>query len=254
MRRHRVIPSLLLSKGGLVKTTRFARPSYVGDPINAVRIFNEKEVDELIVLDIDASGERRGPDFATAEQLADECFMPLCWGGGVRSVDDAMTLFALGIEKVAVRSAGLADPALYRRIADRAGEQAVVVAVDVERTMFGGRRVRDGLGAKSRRDWRDVLRDGAANGAGEALVMAVDRDGMRAGMDLDLVREAAGVVDIPLIAAGGIGSLGDVRAAIDAGADAVAAGAWCVWQGPQKGVLITYPTPAQMRDLWSSGA
>lgn len=251
MIRHRLIPSLLLSKSGLVKTTRFGKPSYVGDAINAVRIFNEKEVDELIVLDIDASPEGRGPDLAMAEQLAEECFMPLCWGGGVRNVDDAAALFALGVEKVAIRSASVRDTSVIRRIADRAGEQAVVAAIDVERGLFGGYRLRNGIGVRDKRDWKDALRTAVEHGAGEILLSAVDRDGMRAGMDLDLIREASQIVDVPLIGACGVGGLEHARAAIDAGADAVAAGAWCVWRGPQKAVLITYPTSDQMRTLWS---
>ena len=245
---HRIIPSLLLKGEGLVKTRKFGKPSYVGDPINAVRIFNQKEVDELIVLDIEATKSGRAPNFAMAEELAGECFMPLCWGGGVRTVENAMQLFSLGIEKVAIRSAGLADPTLYRRIADRAGEQAVVASIDIERTLFGARRA---LGA-GKRDWRDVLRQAAASGAGEVLLMAVDRDGMRGGMDLDLIREAAAVADLPLIAAGGAGSLADIKAAAAAGADAVAAGAFCVWQGPQAGVLISYPRPAELAALWGT--
>lgn len=246
MLRHRIIPSLLLKGEGLVKTRRFAKPSYVGDPINAVRIFNQKEVDELIVLDIDATKEGRPPNFAMAEELAGECFMPLCWGGGVRSVEDAAQLFSLGVEKVAIRSAGIADLTLYRRIAERAGEQAVVASIDVERTMFGARRA---IGA-GKRDWRDVLLTAATNGAGEVLLMAADRDGMRGGMDLELIREAVTIADLPLIAAGGAGSLADIKAATDAGADAVAAGAFCVWQGPQAAVLISYPRPAELAAMW----
>src|SRR4051812_39626575 len=156
----RLIPCLLLSgsRGGLVKTMRFRDPKYVGDPINAVRIFNEKEVDELMVLDIDASKEGRGPDFAMAEQLASECFMPLCYGGGIRSFDDALTLFSLGVEKVALQSAFLRDPTILRKIADHAGEQAVVASVDVAKDWLGRYRLRTGPGVKPLSpDWRAAV-------------------------------------------------------------------------------------------------
>jgi imidazole glycerol-phosphate synthase subunit HisF len=250
MLRHRVIPSLLLRNEGLVKTTQFGKASYVGDPINAVKIFNEKEVDELIVLDIDATAEGRSPNFAMAEELAAECFMPLCWGGGIRTADDAKTLFSLGIEKVAIRSAAVDNPALLRAIADRAGEQAVVASIDVKKSFFGGTHLVNGTGAKDKRRWQDALQSAVAHGAGEVLLMSVDHDGMRSGMNLDLIREASALVDVPLIAGGGIGSLGHIKDAVDAGADAVAAGAYCVWQGPQKAVLITYPRYNELTALW----
>ena len=231
---YRVIPCLLLSGGGLVKTHKFAKPKYVGDPINAVRIFNEKEVDELMVLDIDASKERRGPDFDLIEQLAGECFMPLCYGGGIRTAEDARTLFKLGVEKVALQSAVFRTPSIVREIADRAGEQAVVVSIDVKR------------------NWLEAVREAVELGAGEILFNAVDRDGTLAGIDADLIREASRIADVPLIAIGGVGSLADMGAAIKAGASAVAAGAYFVFQGPHRAVLITYPRYDELSDLWRS--
>lgn len=251
MLRHRVIPSLLLRNEGLVKTIQFGKSSYVGDPINAVKIFNEKEVDELIVLDIDATREGRPPNFALAEELAGECFMPLCWGGGIRTVEDARTLFSLGVEKVAIRSAAVDNPALFRAIADRAGEQAVVASIDVKKGgFFGGTQLLNGNGAKDKRRWQEAVRTAVAHGAGEIMLMSADHDGMREGMNLDLIREASALVDVPLIAAGGIGKTEHIREAVDAGADAVAVGAWCVWQGPQKAVLITYPRYEELTALW----
>ena len=250
----RVIPSLLLSKGGLVKTHRFAAPKYVGDPINAVRIFNDKEVDELMVLDIDATRERRGPDFELIEQLAGECFMPLCYGGGIRNFDDARTLFGLGVEKVAIQSAFLQDPAVLRRIASHAGEQAVVASIDVEKNWLGKHKVRASAGARPKSsDWRHLLREAVANGAGEVLLTSVERDGTMKGMDLPLIEEASRSIEVPLIAAGGAGSLGDIRAAVSAGADAVAAGAFFVFHGPHRAVLITYPQYEELKVLWQAG-
>jgi len=251
---HRVIPCLLLSesRGGLVKTLKFGKPKYVGDPINAVKIFNEKEVDELMVLDIDATREGRGPDFALIEDLASECFMPLCYGGGIRSAEDARTLFSLGVEKVCLQTAVARNPAIVREIADRAGEQAVVVSIDVKRNWLGKPQLHSAAGVKPPfSDWRDAVRDAVQRGAGEILFNAVDRDGTLAGPDLDLIREASGIADVPLIAVGGIGSLADMKAATEAGASAVAAGAYFVFQGPHRAVLITYPRYDELRALWS---
>lgn len=248
---HRVIPCLLMSGGGLVKTLKFSKPKYVGDPINAVRIFNEKEADELIVLDIDASKQGRGPDFDVVEQLAGECFMPLCYGGGIRSADDARALFKIGVEKVALQSAALRDPQIIREIADFAGEQAVVVSIDVKRNWLGQPRLFSGAGIAAEADWRDALRQVVAFGAGEILLNAVDRDGTLGGIDKALVEEASSVVDVPLIAIGGVGSLADIRAATDAGASAVAAGAFFVFQGPHRAVLITYPRYEELSNVWS---
>ena len=249
MLRNRIIPALLLKDSGLYKTIKFARPSYVGDPINAVKIFNEKEVDELIVLDIEATRAGRPPDFAMAEWLAEECFMPLCWGGGIRHAEDAAQLFKLGIEKVSLQTAALTDMRLVTQLASRHGTQAVVVSVDIEKDWLGKYRLRTATG-KDKREWQSVLREAAAAGAGEVLLTAVDKEGTRSGMDLKLIAEAAALLDIPLIANGGAGSLADMKAATDAGASAVAAGAYFVWQGPHSAVLITYPRPAEIRATW----
>ena len=252
MLRPRVIPCLLLSpsRGGLVKTRRFREPKSVGDPINAVRIFNEKEVDELMVLDIDATGEGRGPDFERIEELAGECFMPLCYGGGIRTAEEAKTIFSLGVEKVALQSVFLDDPHVVRQIADHGGEQAVVVSLDVERDWLGRQRLR---GARSR-DWRDALKDAVGAGAGEILLTSVDREGTLGGMDTGLIAEASAMVDVPLIANGGASSLADIQAAVKAGASAVAAGAFFVFHGPHRAVLITYPRYEELRRLWEQTA
>ncbi len=249
---HRVIPSLLLHDGGLVKTSQFAAAKYVGDPINAVRIFNEKEVDELMLIDISASKLNRAPDFDLIEDVASECFMPLCYGGGIRSADDARRLFRIGVEKVCLQSSALANPGLLREIADFAGEQAVVFSVDVKKDWLG--RTKLHTASKSARgvgDWQDVLRTAVEHGAGEILFNNVDRDGTMKGMDNALIKEAASICDVPLIAAGGVASLQDIRAATDAGASAVAAGAFFVFHGPHRAVLISYPRYSELSQLWS---
>ncbi len=242
MLKHRVIPCLLLKEGGLVKTTRFSDPVYVGDPINAIRIFNDKEVDELMVLDIEASRSGREPDYGLIEQFAGECFMPLCYGGGIRTVEQAQRLFALGVEKVCIQSAGLADMSLIRRIADRFGSQSVLFSLDVKKGLLGGRAVHRRSGSRTEsRPWRSVIDEAVGNGAGEIVLNAVDRDGTMKGMDTELIRQGSQGLPVPLVAVGGVGSLADIRKAVDAGASAVGVGAWFVFYGPHRAVLITYP-------------
>lgn len=252
---HRVIPCLLLQNGGLVKTKRFAAPKYVGDPINAIRIFNEKEVDELMVLDIAASKDRREPDYALIEQFAGECFMPLCIGGGIRTLEQAKRIFGLGVEKVCVQTAALDNPALITAIAERFGSQAVVVSADVKRNLMRQPRLYSSARGKTlSRPWLDFVRAAVEAGAGEILLNAVDRDGMMQGMDLDLIRAGSAAVSVPLIAAGGASSLADIKAAVDVGASAVSAGAFFVFHGPHRAVLITYPRYAELEALFGAPA
>jgi cyclase len=224
----------------------------VGDPINAIRIFNDKEVDELMVLDIRASKEHREPNYALIEQFAGECFMPLCYGGGIRTVEQAWQLFALGVEKVCLQTAAIEDAGLVTRIAERFGNQAVLVSVDIKKDWLG----RQHLYAAARnkalsRPWLQFMKEMVAAGAGEMVLNAVDRDGVMQGMDLDLIREASAAMSVPLIALGGAGSLADIKAAVDAGASAVAAGAFFVFHGPHRAVLITYPTYRELENLLS---
>lgn len=248
--RARVIPCLLLHNGGLVKTARFKNPKYVGDPINAIRIFNDKEVDELVVLDIAASQEHREPNYALIEQFAGECFMPLCYGGGIHSVEQARRLFELGVEKVCLQTAALRDIAVISRIAERFGSQSVVISADVKKNWFGAHRL---YAAASRKivsySWLEYLRAAVSAGAGEVMLNAVDQDGVMQGMDLELIREAAAALPVPLIAVGGIGSLRHIKEAIDAGASAVAAGSFFVFQGRHRAVLITYPQDRELESL-----
>jgi cyclase len=255
MLKHRVIPCLLLRDGGLVKTTRFAKPKYVGDPVNAIRIFNEKEVDELIVLDITASREGREPDFALIERFAGECFMPLCYGGGISNVEQARRLFGIGVEKVCVQTAVLDDTRLIGEIAARFGSQAVIASIDVKKDFFGRHRLYGATAGKTRPvPWKDHLRRVVEAGAGEIVLNAVDRDGAMSGMDIPLIHEAAHAVGVPLIAMGGVGSLQDIKASTDAGASAVAAGAFFVFHGPHRAVLITYPNYRQLESLLGATA
>jgi cyclase len=243
MFRPRVMPCLLLDDGSLVKTIRFKGGTYLGDPINAVRIYNECEADELIFLDIHATQQKRRIDFELLRQIATECFMPLTYGGGIATEDDAAELFALGIEKIALNEAALAQPELIRRLSQRFGSQAIVVSMDVRRPLFGHARV---YGARGSRDTRlrpdEWAQRAAEYGAGEILLNSIDRDGTWEGFDLETISVVSGAVDIPVIACGGAGSLGDVRRAIAAGASAAAAGSLFVFQKKGMGVLINYPT------------
>lgn len=248
--RNRVIPVLLVKDRGLVKTTKFRDPRYVGDPLNAIRIFNEKEVDELVLLDISATPEDRGPNFALVEAVASECFMPLAYGGGVRGVDDVRRLFALGVEKVILRSAAAQDVQTVTNIAEFAGSSSLTVSIDVATGRFGRRHiVSPGTRLDGSRDWAGWLREVIRAGAGEVILTSVDRDGTMSGMDLDLIAEAAGATTVPLVAVGGVGSLDHILAGVHAGADAVGAGAFFVFHGKRRAVLITYPDYDRLSSL-----
>jgi len=249
MLRTRVIPCLLLKGRGLVKTVKFANPKYVGDPINAVKIFNEKEVDELMLLDITASEEGREPNFQLIEEIAEECFMPMAYGGGITSMDHIRRILKLGVEKVVLNRAALEQPQLVKQAAAEFGAQAVVVSIDVKKRLFGGHQVVGRRGQHSTgRDPLQFAKEVQALGAGEILLNTVDRDGTMDGMDLKLVRELAAGLSVPLVAVGGVGALQHIVQARDAGASAIAAGSFFVFQGPHRAVLISYPEYQELLD------
>lgn len=250
MLKHRVIPCLLLKNGGLVKTLKFSNPKYVGDPINAIRIFNEKEVDELMVLDIGVSKENREPNYAVIEQIAGECFMPLCYGGGINSFDQAQKLFAIGVEKICIQNAAMIDLNIIEQIAKKFGNQSVIASVDVKKNWLGRYQLFSAkTGNMQKESWEQYLLNVVSAGAGEVVLNAVDRDGTMCGMDLDLIKKGASAVNVPLIAIGGLNSLSDIKAAVNAGASAIAAGAFFVFYGPHRAVLITYPSYQELETL-----
>ena len=252
MFRARVIPCLLLKGDGLVKTVRFKEPKYVGDPINAVKIFNEKEVDELIFLDITATPEGRTPSFDRVRDIASECFMPMCYGGGVRSMEHARKLFNLGVEKVALNSAAAENPALITELANAFGNQSIIVGVDVMRDWMGRPRVFIRCGTKNTgRAPVEYVREMEQRGAGEILLNSVDRDGTMQGFDVELIREVTQAVHIPVVVCGGAGSVAHLGAAVAAGASGVAAGSLFVFTGPHRAVLINYPTANELRDAFA---
>jgi cyclase len=239
----RIIPCLLLQDGALVKTVRFKDSRYVGDPINAIKIFNEKRVDELIVLDISASREHREPDYALIEELASECFMPLCYGGGVSTLAQAKRIVNLGVEKIAVNHAALSKPEFVGELAAQLGSQSVVVCIDVKRKWSGRCRVYDSakgnLTDKDPFEYADQL---VRMGAGEVLLNSVDRDGTQQGYDHELVRGLTARLTVPVIACGGAWTTEHLRSVVqDSGASAAAAGSMFVFQGRHRAVLISYP-------------
>jgi imidazole glycerol-phosphate synthase subunit HisF len=255
MRRARVIPCLLVQSRALVKTVRFTDPRYIGDPINAVRIFNEKEVDELILLDISAVRQGKQPDLKLIAQIAGECFMPLCYGGGIQSLDDAKTILSLGVEKVAVNTMAIERPAFVREIADAVGSQSIVISIDATRTTAGEYEVWSRAGSRRMAiDPVTCARQMEELGAGELMVNSIDRDGTLGGYDLDLITRVAQAVRIPVIASGGAGRTHDFAAAVKiAGASAVAAGSLFVYYGRRRAVLINYPSAAELDTVFAEG-
>ena len=248
MLRSRIIPCLLVRNGGLVKTRQFGDDKYVGDPINAIRIFNEKEADELTLLDIDATSAGRPPDMALIGNAADQCRMPLAYGGGVASAAVAEQIIRLGVEKVCVSAAAVQRPQLIREIADRIGSQSVSVVLDVKHRRLQRRSLEVVTHNGNRRTGLDpieVAADAQRLGAGEIVVNSVDRDGMMDGYDLDLARRVRSATTTPLTVLGGAGSLADVDELIRAvGPVGAAAGSLFVFKGRFRAVLINYQRPA----------
>ncbi len=240
----RLMPCLLMSNGALVKTVRFKEGSYVGDPVNAVRIFNQKEVDELILLDIHATTQDRGIDYDTLEKVVSECFMPICYGGGVRSIEDMRRLYALGIEKVSLGAAAFEVPGLVQTASYEFGSQAVVVTLDVKKGLLGKATVRTHNGTRDTKVTPlEAAREFEKQGVGEILLYSVDRDGTWSGFDLMLIETVSRGVTVPVLAAGGASSLQDITAAVkEAGASGVAVGSLAVFQGKDLGVLIKFPS------------
>jgi len=239
--RPRVIPTLLLSDGGLVKTIRFGKRRYVGDPINAVRIFNEKEVDELVLLDIDATVEGRGPHFAAVEEILSEAFMPVGYGGGISSMNQVERLVKLGVEKVVLNSVLAEEPKLLTEAAQAFGSQSIVASMDYKRDLLGRYRAfTHGGKRKLAGDPTDLMREWADRGAGEIVLNSMDRDGTRRGLDVDFLARVSASVDVPVVGVGGAGNATHLAAALRAGASAVGAGSMFIFHGVHQAVLISY--------------
>ena len=252
MLRPRIIPSLLIQDNGLVKTVNFKNPKYVGDPINAVRIFNEKEVDELAIFDIDATAKGLEPNYSLIERIANQSRMPLCYGGGVKTVEQAQKIFGLGIEKIALSSAVLHNPELITQIANRVGAQSVIVVLDVKKTLFGGYEVYTHNGKKSTGiNPFDFAEKAQRLGAGEIIINSIDQDGVMKGFDMNLIDKVRDKISLPLTVLGGAGELQHIQQVIHKhGEIGVAAGSLFVFKGVYKAVLINYPEKGEKEKLY----
>jgi cyclase len=248
MLKTRVIPCLLLLDDGLVKTVKFKSPKYVGDPINAVKIFNEKEVDELIFLDISATSQNRKPNFTLINEIATECFMPLCYGGGVKTIEDIRILLKLGVEKVSINTSAIQDPTFISKAAATFGSSTIVVSMDIKKNIWGKYYLYTQRGqVNTNIEPVDFAERMEKAGAGEILINSVDYDGTMKGYDLPIIKRITDTVSIPVIATGGAGKLEDFKTAVEqGGVSAVAAGSMFVFIGAHKAVLINYPKPTDL--------
>lgn len=251
MLRSRVMPCLLLKNSRLVKTIKFKTPNYVGDPVNAVKIYNDKEVDELVILDISATVENRKPPFKIIAEIVDECFMPFAYGGGITSIEEVRELFRLGVEKVVISSYAIKNPSFIQNVSEFFGKQSIVVAIDVKKNFFNKYEVFTHNGQRSTKfepvELAELMEE---MGAGEIFLNSIDQDGTMTGYDVDLISKVASAVRIPVIACGGAGCINDLKEAIQkGGASAVAIGSMAVYQGRNRAVLINFPKPDEIKNL-----
>jgi len=251
MLRLRITPCLLLRDKGLVKTKNFKPFKYIGDPINAIRIFNEKKSDELIVLDIDATSENLSPDFSMIKKLAAECRMPLCYGGGIKNVDHAKQIISLGVEKVALSSSFIDNPDIVTDISSVVGSQSVVVILDVKKSFFGKYEVYTHNGqVNTKKTPMELAKLAVKLGAGEIVVNSIDLDGSMKGYDLTLAKELRNAVNTPISIMGGAGSLNDMKKLFDVcGVVGAIAGSLFVFKGALQAVLINYPSSVEKDNL-----
>jgi imidazole glycerol-phosphate synthase subunit HisF len=248
----RVIPCLLLKNKSLIKTVNFRKFNYIGDPVNTCRIFNELEVDELAFLDIRASLENYGPQFEILQEIANECFMPVSYGGGIKTLEQAEKIFRTGFEKIVINTTSFKNPGFITEVAKNFGSQSLIVSVDVKKNIFGKYHVCSHSSTKTENvNFEEWLKEIESLGAGEVLLTSVDREGTWKGLDVDLIKKATGILNIPLIANGGAGKLQDISDAVKIGnASAVALGSMVVYQGKDLGVLVNFPEQTALKDLF----
>jgi cyclase len=253
MLKTRIIPCLLLHDGGLVKTEKFKNPKYVGDPINAVRIFNEKEVDELIFLDIDASKQNREPNLSIIEDLATECFMPFAYGGGITSLKQIQRILNIGVEKVIINHSALADTNFIKEASKHFGSSTIIVAIDIKKDLWGNYKLYNHVRQKTEKITPQEHAQRICDaGAGELFVNNVDRDGTYLGFDFPVLEAINKIVSVPVIACGGASSLADLKTVVSkTNVSGVAAGSLFVYQGPHRAVLISYPSQEELKQLFS---
>ncbi len=251
MKRIRIIPVLLLQNGGLVKTINFKKPNYIGDPINAVKIFNEKEVDELIFIDIDATKQRKEPDYNKIEEIASECFMPLGYGGGIKNIEQVKKIIGIGVEKVILNSSVAVNPKLIGKVAKIYGSQCAVVSIDVKKDIFGKYICYTSSGKnKIKQNIIDYVKLVENEGAGEIILTSIDREGTFKGYDINLIKKVSESVNIPVVSNGGAYTITDFTNAIkEGGASAVSAGSFFVYKSKNKGILINYPSQKELREF-----
>ena len=253
MKRIRVIPALLSKDGGLVKTVQFKDAKYVGDPINIIKIFNDKEVDELIFLDINATANNTKPSLKVISEIASECFMPICYGGGIKSTDHIKEIFNAGVEKVAINTSAIENPSLIDDAVRLFGSQSIVVSMDVKKNLFGKQQLyKLGGRKKTKLDPVEFATEMEKRGAGEILLNSIDKDGTYLGYDIKLIKSISEALKIPVIACGGASKVEDFVEAVKNGASAVAAGSMFVFHGKHRAVLINFPSNEELkRELYS---
>jgi len=251
MLRPRVIPVLLLKNTGLVKSVKFKNHRYVGDPINAIKIFNDKEVDELIFLDIDASKNNTPPNFELISQIASECFMPVCYGGGITKLDQIEKILKLGIEKIAINTQNLKDSNFIKKASNLFGSSTIVVSIDINKNFLGNYSIYSHSLKKNYKNIFDFIKKIEDDGAGEILINSIYNDGIMKGYDFSLVKKISMNSKIPVIACGGASSIQDFRDVIKSNASAAAAGSFFVFHGPHKAVLISYPNEEELNYICS---
>ena len=246
----RIIPALLLRDNSLVKTKKFKKENYIGDPINAVKIFNDKEVDEIIFLDICAS-KKQQPNFEMIEKISSECFMPLAYGGGIKTIEQVKKIFRIGVEKIIINSAAINDYNFLKEIINFVGSQSVIISIDVKRTIFGKYKVYSHQLEKNiETDLLDLLEIANEVGVGEVFINSVDRDGMMNGYDIELLNLVSSNINMPLIACGGAGNITHLKEGLNkGGANAVSAGSMFVYHGKHNAVLINYLDKTQLSEF-----
>ncbi len=236
---------------GLYKTYKFKKPKYVGDPINAVRIFNEKEVDEIMLLDIEASKKNREPNYDLLKKFASECFMPLTYGGGINNMRKAEKIFSLGVEKISIQTAALSNIEFLQDLVKNFGSSSIIFSIDVKKNFLGQQRIYSHANKMPliNLNLDNSIKIAKEAGVGEILINSVDLDGTLLGQDLNLIKYISNQIDIPLISLGGVGSINDIQQSFQAGAQGVGVGSFFVFYGPHKAVLITYPDKKTLKNL-----
>ncbi len=251
MFRPRVVPVLTISDNNLVKTFNFKNPRYIGDPINAIKIFNEKEVDELIIIDIDATKKNIEPNYSLIEDMCSECFMPLVYGGGIKNIEQARRIFSLGIEKICIQSIAFSNSNFIKDLNNEFGKQSIILSMDLKKDLFKKYRFYNNKTKRCEKfNYINKVQNLIDLGVGELLINSVNKDGSMSGPEKELIQEFRQNIDIPLIYIGGISSLEDIQNAVKAGANAIGASSFFIFYGPHKAVLLTYPSYDKIEEIF----